>query len=82
MPNGRPGDHPLTDILVHRLDVFGPEVDEKVRWIANGAGSQFQPLLEALVAGWPWEAHAPAQVWSLSLVLDRLAALAGLEPKV
>ncbi len=27
MPNGKPGDHPVTDILVHRLRVFSPEID-------------------------------------------------------
>ena len=31
MPNGKPGDHPLTDITLHRLTVFGPEIDELVR---------------------------------------------------
>ena len=28
--NGRSGDHPLTDIVVHRMQVFSPEVDELI----------------------------------------------------
>jgi len=35
MPNGKPGDHPLTDILVHRLRTYGYEADELVRKIAE-----------------------------------------------
>lgn len=35
MPNGRPGDHPVTDILVHGMSVFSPEVDELVRRLAR-----------------------------------------------
>lgn len=31
MPNGKPGDHPYTDIVVHGLDVFGEEIDSTVR---------------------------------------------------
>lgn len=35
MPNGKPGDHPLTDILVHRLAVYGDEADDLIRKIAE-----------------------------------------------
>jgi hypothetical protein len=35
MPNGKPGDHPLTDILVHKLRVYGGEADELIRKIAE-----------------------------------------------
>ena len=35
MPNGKPDDHPLTDILVHELNVYGPEADVLVRKIAE-----------------------------------------------
>ena len=34
MPNGKPGDHPLTDILAHRLQVYSPAIDELIREIA------------------------------------------------
>jgi hypothetical protein len=29
--NGKQGDHPLTDIVIHGLTVFSPEIDAKVR---------------------------------------------------
>lgn len=35
MPNGKPGDHPLTDILVHKLEVYGPEADDLIRKIGE-----------------------------------------------
>jgi hypothetical protein len=33
MPNGKHGDHPLTDILVHKIEVYGKEADELIRRI-------------------------------------------------
>jgi hypothetical protein len=30
MANGKPGDHPLTDVLVHHLPVFNEEVDRLI----------------------------------------------------
>ena len=33
MPNEKPGDHPLSDILVYGREVYGPEVDELIRGI-------------------------------------------------
>ena len=33
--NGKPGDHPLTDILVHKLETYGPEADELIREISE-----------------------------------------------
>lgn len=38
MPNGKPGDHPLTDVLVHDADVFTPEIDHLVREEAKARG--------------------------------------------
>ena len=35
MPNGKPGDHPLTDILVHKHEVYGQEADELIRQIGR-----------------------------------------------
>jgi len=35
MANGKPKDHPLTDILVHDLHVYGPEADDLIRKIAS-----------------------------------------------
>jgi hypothetical protein len=31
MPNGKPGDHPLTDIVVHQHEVFGNRIDPLIR---------------------------------------------------
>ena len=35
MANGKLGDHPLTDILVHNLNVYGGGSDELIRKIAE-----------------------------------------------
>ena len=35
MPNEKPGDHPLSDILVHGREVYGPETDELIRGISE-----------------------------------------------
>ena len=35
MPNGKPGDHPLTDILVHNVEAFSPEVDALIKEIVS-----------------------------------------------
>lgn len=35
MPNGAHGDHPLTDILDHKLPVYGAEADELIRKISS-----------------------------------------------
>lgn len=35
MANGKPGDQPLTDILVHKLEVYGREADDLIRQIAD-----------------------------------------------
>jgi hypothetical protein len=34
MANGKPGDHPLTDIFVHKTEVYGREADNLIRKIA------------------------------------------------
>ena len=38
MPNGKPGDHPLTDIAVHRMEVFGAPCDELILDISRRPG--------------------------------------------
>jgi hypothetical protein len=35
MPNGKPGDHPLTDLFNHGLPVYGEVADELIREIAK-----------------------------------------------
>lgn len=39
MPNGKPGDHPLTDLFTHNLEVFGTEIDDQLREIRNLSAS-------------------------------------------
>ena len=38
MPNGKPGDHPLTDILVHKRRTFSGEIDSLIRKIVELGG--------------------------------------------
>ena len=40
MPNGKPGDHPLTDIFVHKSEVYGREADDLIRKIAELCSSR------------------------------------------
>jgi len=35
MANGKPGDHPLTDILQWKHEVYGAEADELIRKISS-----------------------------------------------
>ena len=33
--NGKPGDHPITDIMVHQIAVFGEPVDSQLRQLGE-----------------------------------------------
>jgi hypothetical protein len=35
MPNGKIGDHPLTDILIHKRNIYSPAAQQLVREIAT-----------------------------------------------
>jgi hypothetical protein len=35
MPNGKPGDHPYTDIVIHGRDVYSPRAAALIREIAK-----------------------------------------------
>jgi hypothetical protein len=35
MPNGTKGDHPLTDILCHKIEVYGKEADDLIHKISE-----------------------------------------------
>ncbi len=43
MPNGKPGDHMITDITVHQLPVFGPACDDLIREIHQRGGRAHLP---------------------------------------
>ncbi|WP_193366719.1 hypothetical protein [Pelagibius marinus] len=49
MPNGKPGDHPFTDIVVHGRDVYSPKAAELVREIANLADDKQRRALADLL---------------------------------
>jgi hypothetical protein len=40
MVNGKPGDHPLTDILVHGLTVYGPRADLLIKEVLDLGGER------------------------------------------
>jgi hypothetical protein len=40
MPNGKIGDHPVSDILVHRKTVYGNEADELIRRMDELSGTK------------------------------------------
>ncbi|GGK00911.1 hypothetical protein GCM10010123_33580 [Pilimelia anulata] len=45
MPNGKPGDSPVTDVVVHHLAVFGWPCDDLIREIAElGGGAELAGL--------------------------------------
>ena len=35
MPNGKPGDHPYTDVVIHGRDVYSPRAANLIREIAK-----------------------------------------------
>ena len=55
MPNGKPGDHPLTDIVVHGIEVFGEPIDARVRRLAAHPlfGTIRERLANVLWDNWP-----------------------------
>jgi hypothetical protein len=80
MPNGKPGDHPLTDIVMHRLTMFGGEIDEKVRKVDAVASNELRDVLATLVYFWPWGERTPVDPHSLSAILDSLLRYAEKRP--
>lgn len=53
MPNGKPGDRPDTDVLVHDIDVYTDEVNELIREVAELGGYEAILDLEMFIEyGW------------------------------
>jgi hypothetical protein len=48
MPNGKPGDHPVTDITIHHLEVFGQVCDDLIRDICLRGGQAALPAVRLL----------------------------------
>ncbi len=58
MPNGKPGDSPITDVVVWKREVFGPETDALIREVDAfttdyGVYDPFEEVEDLL-----WEAEA------------------------
>ena len=49
MPNGSPGDGPLTDILIHKRDVYSPLASALIRQIAGLADEKTLRDLDSLL---------------------------------
>ena len=35
MPNGKPGDHPITDLMIHHFSVYGEPLDTELRQLGE-----------------------------------------------
>jgi hypothetical protein len=53
MPDGRPGDNPLTDISIHGEEIFDRETNACIRRLINGAPPPLLEVLNDLVWNWP-----------------------------
>lgn len=51
MPNGKPHDHPLTDILVHGIETYGAEADDLIRKIRDLSPGELDEWWNAHI-GW------------------------------
>ena len=49
MPNGKPGDHPYTDMVSHGFDLGEPEVAARLREVDEKAELEVKELLSDLV---------------------------------
>jgi len=61
MPNGRPGDSRVHDILHHGLEVFGPSIDAMVRAVAPRLDAAERQAFLDLIETWPFGADAAPQ---------------------
>lgn len=76
MPNGKQGDHPLTDIVSHGMDILGDGLDADTRILCKA-----RPDLREQVADLLWDRAPvngaqldPAGRGALRKELERLAA--------
>jgi hypothetical protein len=84
VPNGKPGDHPLTDLLHWNSPVFGEPVDSLLREIVKLGGERIldrPPWVGRLWDLWPrWsrsgvkDAEIAALVEPLTVLRDQLKA--------
>ena len=71
MPNGKIGDHPFTDIVIHGRDVYSPVADALVREIASLADDKTRRELEDLLFS-KYNEYSRPNVAQLERVLTEL----------
>ena len=54
MPNGKPGDHPLTDLLVYGTHAFPPDMEDMIRRLHKANPNAFEERA-ALLMLCQWE---------------------------
>jgi hypothetical protein len=54
MPNGKPGDHPVTDMLVHGMHPFPPDIEAMLREVLR-LQPEFPDGKRPFVEGCEWE---------------------------
>ncbi len=82
MPNGKPDDHPLTDIFTHGLEVYGKEIDDLIRKIGKlSSGRELDEWWEKEIG---WKKNQPDLLLKVQQKHDELlkrAAERGWETK-
>ncbi|GEO12556.1 hypothetical protein [Microvirga aerophila] len=73
MPNGKPGDHPINDIVQHRLHLFGGGVDEEIFRIAAEFGEGGLQKLKAFSTTTTFIEQTKAIQEQQRVLLDSLA---------
>jgi hypothetical protein len=48
MPNGKQGDHAYTDVVIHSMPLYGAEIDQHIRRVAESGGPD-EELLSILL---------------------------------
>lgn len=71
MPNGKPGDHPYTDIVIHGDSIFGPEIDGLIRDIHQRWG-RVDEVAELAMQYDPRWGHAETDLSPLLMKLQQL----------
>lgn len=76
MGGGRPGEDPIADIVIRKLDVFGPDIDERIRRLVGSSPPKpVTELLATLIWAWPNDSRQTLNPVGLATVIDRLADL-------
>jgi len=68
MPNGKPGDHPITDIVTHGFAVYSPTADSLIREIVQLGGED--QISDALLA--PYDRFRKQNVAQLESLLTKI----------